>query len=405
MRIYLALLLVLGSTGSAGAQDSELAPDQLKLWKQRFLELRKQSAQIDPVYLSAIPCGLAILGEIEAGLAEAKRLHAPKDFLNSSILILDMAAVLAKVDRVEEAQGLLKHIQADALRRRGPGLIAMRQLQRGDLEDALKLAADLPQKDRDTLYSSAIEDFCLDRRFDEAQQLAGKIGKVEQRKKMAAFIIDEASIPEKSDPDFVEQRVRVAKKRRQQMREQNRELRELLKMKDQPGDAKTQEALARHTASAIHRHSLGDLAGCQKHLEQAFDEAKALKDQDLRLFESLSVGWLAHHLQQNEYARTVLREQLKNPRADESFLGLSMFRVSPIQAMIELFTAEEFEPILQRWKTADWKTEYVAFITSAAKLGRFDLLDREFKSTKDPGMRLLITISALENLASRGNVE
>ena len=101
------------------------------------------------------------------------------------------------------------------------------------------------------------------------------------------------------------------------------------------------------------------------------------------------------------HGRAVLRQQLKDPDSDGHFLGLSMFGVSPMQAIIELMTDEEFEPILRRWKTADWKTEYVAFITSAAKLNRFDLLDREFKATEDPGLRLLITISALENLATK----
>ncbi len=193
--------------------------EQVELWSNRVVEAVAQIASEPkvPTYELDYHVDLAAiaLGQHARVLDALKlfdRIGLNKDARKREVALMFLADGLSTGDFVEAALAESSKIENENLRGTSFISVAIRQAQRGDFEDAVKLLERIPnQKSRDRAVAQICNEYAEISKFEDAQKLSASIADRNTRMDVLAKIAKRKTMPKILDADYVQAKIDSAK--------------------------------------------------------------------------------------------------------------------------------------------------------------------------------------------------
>jgi tetratricopeptide (TPR) repeat protein len=213
----LAVLVLLTPIRVCKSQQSD--GKQVELWSNRVVETVAQVASDPQVleydldyYVGLAALALGQNGRTEEALKLFDQIGLNKDEGKRQVALMSLADGLSTGDFVEAALSEASQIDNEKLRETTLVIVSIRQSQRGDFEDAVKLLARLPnQVSRDRAIAQISEELVMVSRYEEAQKLCSSIADQTTRNDVLAKVAKRKAAPSLLDANYVEAKLNDAK--------------------------------------------------------------------------------------------------------------------------------------------------------------------------------------------------
>jgi hypothetical protein len=266
----------------------------------------------------------------------------------------------------------------------------------------MTVAEQLESPYRDDVIEKVIAVHVDQRQFAAARSKLHLIQGDEARNRSRILVERESHRPSLDDPLFIEKHVAWAMETIRERFEETRKMRSILNP-EKSDDALPDEAeqLVQYLAEAMWAHHRGDRPTCRENLQACYEAATAMEDADMRMFEVLSVGCFAHQFGEKKLAREILLDFTQIPESDEYYLGATAFGLKPMHVLADVMSNSELEPLIARWKEAEFPIEIVAFPVALAKRGEFDRVDWLYHKLDSCNLRLAVCSIAITELVKQ----
>ena len=196
-------------------QDGKL----VELWSNRVVETTTRVASNPKTkdydldyHLDLAALALGQNGRVEEALKLLDRTGLSKDARKRQSALMSLADGLSTSDFVEAALAESSKIENENLRATSFSLVAIRQSQRGDFDDAVKLLERIPNsKDRDRAIAQICEELGKVNKIEDAQKLCSSIADQNVRTDVSAKIAKRKATPSVLDADYVKTKLNDAK--------------------------------------------------------------------------------------------------------------------------------------------------------------------------------------------------
>jgi hypothetical protein len=398
--VYNLLIIALGSC--LGAERA-----RFEIWKKRFGTTRSalesdSTTEQDFLLRIVILRGRVLLNEFDSPTALAKDWANGQEFNDWEDGLVHMAAFCSEVDRLEEALTIANHIRTTEKRQRTVCLVAIRQVQRGDLADAMNVANRLDMSNRDRVIDHVIGWHLQQGDLDEAREKLKLVQGDEMRDRRSEFLDRESRRPAVEDQDFVEKQVSWSLQELRTELEKTKDIRDFFKSDNDPEPSPEQSiGLARNIAEAMHSHHHGRRESCRTALRSAYEAAMTLDNADYRMREVMTLPCIAHKYGEKELAHEMLLTIVTDPNYDPYYVAASFRGLKLMDVMAEVMSNAELDPPVARWQRSESPSEVLLLAATLAARREFDRLEWLYRQLDVPGLRLHLCNEAIAELVQR----
>ena len=395
-----AALLCLLTWANTLAQEQSRSLDR---WAQRFHRDRQLVKEPGLLAQVAVPAGFVLLGQTEEAIRIGSKMDPQQEYRSLDDVLLEVAGLLSRIDRLDEALDTTARLSSDARRRSAIAHVAHGQVHRGDLADGLRLISKLSASDQNSLAETIIQQELDSRTFASASEHLALVSDEKRRARLKQMVDEARSLPAPEEASYVERKVEAA---RRQLRERRSSLKgaapegaEEAATPDAEGEIKLLSCLAK----AKHLNATRKPSDCRRELRAAWGLVSQIEQEDRKVGEQIVVAITAFQCGAPDLAKEWLAASLQNPKVDGMLLEFTWDSVKPMAVMAEVLTENELQPAVERWrKQVDLPLAYLQFAGACGKLQRFERLEWLHSQTESAELRLALDATAMEWILRRG---